>query len=120
MSVGSGSHAEQTSKIMLGFEKYCLKTKPDMVVVPGDVNSTLACSIVASKLGIKISHIESGLRSFDKSMPEEINRILTDRISDLLFVTEKSGLSNLRKEGIDYEDKIFFVGNCMIDTFEEV
>ena len=115
LNVGSGLHGEQTAKIMIEFEKYCLDVQPDMVIVPGDVNSTLACSLVASKLGIKISHVEAGLRSFDRSMPEEINRLITDQISDLLFVTEKSGIKNLKNEGVS-KDKIYFVGNCMIDT----
>ncbi len=115
LKVGSASQAVQTANIMIAFERVCLKLKPDIVVVVGDVNSTLACALVAAKLGIKIAHVESGLRSFDKSMPEEINRILTDQISDLLFVTEESALKNLKKEGID-KKKIFLVGNVMIDT----
>lgn len=115
LGVGSGTHAEQTAKIMIEFEKVLIKEKPDLIIVYGDVNSTIACSIVASKLGIKIAHIEAGLRSFDMTMPEEVNRILTDRISDLLFVTEKSGMENLKREGVD-ENKIFFVGNVMIDS----
>lgn len=115
LGVGSGTHAEQTAKVMVEFEKILLSQKPDLIIVYGDVNSTMACSIVAAKLGIKIAHVEAGLRSFDNSMPEEINRIITDRISDYLFVTEKSGLENLRNEGVD-ENKIFFVGNVMIDS----
>ena len=115
LGVGSGSHAFQTAKIMIEFERICIENKPELVVVPGDVNSTLACAIVASKLHIPIAHIESGLRSFDKKMPEEINRIITDSISDLLFVTEKSGIDNLLKEGVD-SSKIHFVGNTMIDS----
>ncbi len=115
LNVGSGSHAEQTAKIMQRFEKTCLKERPDLIVVVGDVNSTLACSITAKKLNIKVAHIEAGLRSDDLSMPEEINRIVTDSISDYLFVTEKSGMRNLRKEG-KKEEQIFFVGNIMIDT----
>jgi UDP-N-acetylglucosamine 2-epimerase (non-hydrolysing) len=115
LGVGSGTHASQTDKIMIKFEEICLKIMPKLVVVPGDVNSTLACAIVCSKLHIPVAHVESGLRSFDKRMPEEINRILTDRISDILFVTEKSGLINLDKEGIS-SDKIHFVGNTMIDS----
>jgi len=115
LGVGSGSHTEQTAKIMLEFEKVLLKEKPDLVIVVGDVNSTVACSLVASKLNIKIAHVEAGLRSCDRTMPEEINRILTDSISDFLFVTEKSGIENLIKEGIPPE-KIFFVGNVMIDN----
>lgn len=115
LGVGSGSHALQTAKIMIEFERICIENKPELVIVPGDVNSTLACAIVASKLHIPIAHIESGLRSFDKKMPEEINRIITDSISDLLFVTEKSGIDNLLKEGVD-SSKIHFVGNTMIDS----
>lgn len=116
LGVGAGSATEQTAKIMIEFEKICLAEKPDWVVVVGDVNSTIACALVAKRLGIKVAHVEAGLRSFDRSMPEEINRILTDSISDLLFVTEESGVGNLKKEGQD-ESKIFFVGNVMIDSF---
>jgi UDP-N-acetylglucosamine 2-epimerase (non-hydrolysing) len=115
LNAGGGSHTEQTATIMERFEKVCIEYKPDIVLVPGDVNSTLACSLTASKLGIKVGHIEAGLRSFDRTMPEEINRIVTDSISDFLFVTEASGLVNLGKEGVSPE-KIFFVGNTMIDT----
>lgn len=115
LGIGSGSHAEQTAKIMIEFEKILLIEKPDLVIVVGDVNSTIACSLTAVKLNIKVAHIEAGLRSFDRQMPEEINRILTDAISDYLFVTEKSGLENLKREGID-DSKIFFVGNVMIDS----
>lgn len=115
LGVGSGSHAEQTAKIMIEFEKVLLKEKPNLIIVVGDVNSTVACSLVAVKLGIKVAHVEAGLRSFDRTMPEEINRLLTDAISDYLFVTEESGVQNLANEGID-ESKVFFVGNCMIDS----
>ncbi len=115
LGAGSGSHAEQTARIMIEFEKIVLKEKPDLVIVAGDVNSTIACSLVAVKLGIKTAHIEAGLRSFDRSMPEEINRILTDSISDYLFVSEETGITNLEKEGVSKE-KIFFVGNTMIDS----
>ena len=115
LGVGSGSHAEQTAKVMIEFEKVLLKEKPDLVLVVGDVNSTIACSLVASKLSIKVAHVEAGLRSFDMSMPEEINRLLTDSISDFLFVTEKSGLENLNRAGIA-DNKVFFVGNVMIDS----
>lgn len=115
LGAGSGSHAEQTAKIMIEFEKIILKGKPDLVIVAGDVNSTIACSLVAVKLGIKVAHIEAGLRSFDRTMPEEINRILTDSISDYLFVTEQSGIINLKREGVAKE-KIFLVGNTMIDS----
>lgn len=115
LEVGSGSHALQTGEVMKRFEPVLIKEKPDIVVVVGDVNSTLACALTSVKLGIPVAHIESGLRSFDRSMPEEINRILTDAISEYLFVSEESGIMNLRKEGISKE-KIFFVGNTMIDT----
>ena len=115
LEAGSGSHAEQTAKIMVSFEKVCEDEKPDIVVVVGDVNSTLACSIVAKKLLIEVAHVEAGLRSFDFTMPEEINRIVTDSISDYFFVTEKSGIENLVKEGKN-KDKIYFVGNVMIDN----
>jgi len=107
LGVGSGSHAEQTAKIMIEFEKILLKENPDLVVVVGDVNSTIACALTAAKLNIKTAHIEAGLRSFDRQMPEEINRILTDSISDFLFVSEKSGLENLHREGVD--PKKFFL-----------
>jgi UDP-N-acetylglucosamine 2-epimerase (non-hydrolysing) len=100
---------------MIEFEKVILNEKPSLVVVVGDVNSTLACSLVAKKLNIKIAHVEAGLRSFDQKMPEEINRILTDQLSDFLFITEPSAEANLKREGID-QDKIFFVGNTMIDN----
>jgi UDP-N-acetylglucosamine 2-epimerase (non-hydrolysing) len=115
LGVGSGTHAEQTAGIMLKFEKVLEKENPDLIIVVGDVNSTIACSLTAAKIGIKIAHIEAGLRSFDNNMPEEINRILTDRISDYLFVSEKAGLINLKHEGIE-DKKIFFVGNTMIDS----
>ena len=115
LEVGSGSHAEQTARIMVAFEKYILQEKPDWVVVVGDVNSTIGCALTAKKLGVKVAHVEAGLRSFDMSMPEEINRKLTDAISDLLFVTEESGVRNLRAEGVSPE-KVFVVGNVMIDT----
>jgi UDP-N-acetylglucosamine 2-epimerase (non-hydrolysing) len=100
---------------MIEFEKILLNEKPDLIIVVGDVNSTIACSLVASKLNIKVVHIEAGLRSFDRTMPEEINRLLTDSISDFLFVTERSGLDNLNHEGVD-KSKVFFVGNVMIDS----
>jgi UDP-N-acetylglucosamine 2-epimerase (non-hydrolysing) len=115
LDVGSGSHAEQTAKIMVAFEKVVLEDRPDLVVVVGDVNSTVACSLTAKKLGVRVAHVEAGLRSFDMTMPEEINRRLTDAISDLLFVTEESGLRNLRDEGVP-EGRVFLVGNVMIDT----
>jgi UDP-N-acetylglucosamine 2-epimerase (non-hydrolysing) len=115
LEVGSSSHAVQTANIMKAFEPVVLEHKPDVVLVVGDVNSTIACGLVAVKLGVKLVHIEAGLRSFDRTMPEEINRILTDSISDLLFCTEQSGVDNLIKEGIA-EEKIFLAGNVMIDT----
>ncbi len=115
LGVGSGSHAEQTAKVMIEFEKILLEEKPDLIIVVGDVNSTIACSLAASKLHIKVAHVEAGLRSGDREMPEEINRVLTDSISDFLFVTEKSGMENLEKEGVD-RSKVFFTGNVMIDS----
>ncbi|MEE8431721.1 MAG: UDP-N-acetylglucosamine 2-epimerase (non-hydrolyzing) [Candidatus Desulfatibia sp.] len=115
LEAGSGSHARQTAKIMVAFEKVCQDEKPDIVVVVGDVNSTLACSVVAKKLMIKVAHVEAGLRSFDLSMPEEINRMVTDTLSDYFFVTEKSGIDNLLKEGKP-KKKIHFVGHVMIDN----
>jgi len=118
LGVGSGSHAEQTAAVMVKIEKYLQQEKPDVVVVVGDVNSTIAASLTAVKLGIKVAHVEAGLRSNDRTMPEEINRILTDSISEYLFVTEQSGYDNLIREGIAKE-KIFFVGNVMIDSLIE-
>lgn len=115
LGIGSGSHAEQTAKVMIEFEKILLQEKPDLVIVVGDVNSTIACSLVAVKLGIKTAHVEAGLRSNDRTMPEEINRLLTDSISDYLFVTEKSGIYNLEHEGVP-KGKVFFTGNVMIDS----
>ena len=115
LGVGSGSHGEQTAEIMRRAEPIFWENKPDLVLVVGDVNSTLACALTASKMGIRVAHVEAGLRSFDRSMPEEINRVLTDAIADYLFVSEQSGMRNLRNEGIQ-DKKIFFVGNTMIDT----
>lgn len=115
LGVGSGTHAEQTAKIMMAFEKVLEQYKPHLVVVAGDVNSTLACALTAAKLQIPVAHVEAGLRSFDRTMPEEINRVLTDHLSDLLFTTESSANNNLQREGIDPR-KVFFVGNTMIDT----
>lgn len=115
LGVGSGSHAFQTAEIMKRFEAICLEQKPSHVLVVGDVNSTIACALVAVKLGIVTAHVEAGLRSFDRSMPEEINRILTDAIADHLFTTEESANENLRQEGIR-EGRIHFVGNVMIDN----
>jgi UDP-N-acetylglucosamine 2-epimerase (non-hydrolysing) len=115
LGIGSGSHAVQTADVMKAFEPVVLDFKPDYVLVVGDVNSTIACGLVAVKLGVKLVHVEAGLRSFDRKMPEEINRVLTDSISDLLFVTEQSGYDNLIREGVD-KSRIHFVGNVMIDT----
>lgn len=115
LGIGSASHAVQTAEIMKAFEPVVLEHKPDVVLVVGDVNSTIACGLVAVKLGVKLVHVEAGLRSFDRTMPEEINRILTDSISDLLFCTEQSGVDNLKAEGIP-DEKIHLVGHVMIDT----
>lgn len=115
LGVGSGSHAEQTARIMVEFEKVCQRENPDLVVVVGDVNSTMACTITAKKLGIKVAHVEAGLRSRDMSMPEEINRLCTDVLCDYLFTTDHFANENLRAEGVP-DAKIFFVGNVMIDT----
>jgi len=115
LGVGSGTHAEQTAKIMISLEKEIFDNRPDLIVVFGDVNSTLAASVVASKLMVPVAHVEAGLRSFDRTMPEEINRIVTDILSDLLFTTERDAIENLRREGIP-DEKIHFTGNVMIDT----
>ena len=115
LEIGSGSHAVQTAEIMKAFETVVLDHRPDAVLVVGDVNSTIACGLVAVKLGVKLIHVEAGLRSGDRSMPEEINRVLTDAISDLLFCTEQSGVDNLAREGIAPE-KVHMVGHVMIDT----
>ena len=115
LGVGSGSHAVQTAEIMRRFEPELERLSPDVVLVVGDVNSTIACSLVAAKRDVPVVHVEAGLRSFDRSMPEEINRVLTDQIADLLFTSEPDGERNLRREGID-PARIHFVGNVMIDT----
>ncbi len=115
LEVGSGSHAEQTGRIMVEFEKVCLEQKPDLVIVVGDVNSTMACTITAKKLNISVAHVEAGLRSRDMEMPEEINRLCTDVLCDYLFTTDVMADENLKSEGVA-EDKIYFVGNVMIDT----
>jgi UDP-N-acetylglucosamine 2-epimerase (non-hydrolysing) len=115
LEVGSGSHAEQTARIMVEFERVCLSYLPDLVIVVGDVNSTMACTITAKKLGIRVAHVEAGLRSRDMSMPEEINRLCTDVLCDYLFTTDHFANENLVAEGVASE-KIFFVGNVMIDT----
>jgi UDP-N-acetylglucosamine 2-epimerase (non-hydrolysing) len=117
LEIGSGSHAEQLGYTMIAFEKVLLEHKPDWVVVVGDVNATLSCSVIAKRLNISVCHIEAGLRSGDMSMPEEINRLVTDRISDLLLTPDTISSANLRNEGTT-DHKIVFVGNIMIDTLE--
>ncbi|MBZ5495984.1 MAG: UDP-N-acetylglucosamine 2-epimerase (non-hydrolyzing) [Acidobacteriia bacterium] len=117
LNVGSGSHAQQTAEIMRRFEPVLLDLKPDYVLVVGDVNSTIACALTAAKLQSGVIHVEAGLRSFDREMPEEVNRVLTDHVADLLFVTEESGRRNLLNEGIA-EDRIHLVGNVMIDSLQ--
>jgi UDP-N-acetylglucosamine 2-epimerase (non-hydrolysing) len=118
LEVGSGSHAVQTANIMTKFEPVCLEEKPDWVVVVGDVNSSVACALVAAKLGIKVAHVEAGLRSFDRSMPEEVNRLVTDALADLLLTPSEDANENLSREGIP-PDKIKLVGNIMIDSLIE-
>ena len=118
LGVGSGTHAEQTARVMVGFEQVCLAEKPDLVMVAGDVNSTMACAIDAAKLRIPCAHLEAGLRSFDLSMPEEVNRIVTDRLCRILLTPSADADENLRREGTT-EDRIFRVGNAMIDTLLE-
>jgi len=115
LNVGSGSHAQQTAAVMSAFEPLVVERRPDLVLVVGDVNSTLACSLVAAKCHVPVAHVEAGLRSRDRHMPEEINRVLTDQISSVLFTTERTAADNLRAEGIPIE-RIHFVGNVMIDT----
>ena len=115
LGAGSGSHAAQTARVMISFEGALMEHRPDIVVVIGDMNSTLACSLVAAKCHIPVAHVEAGLRSGDRRMPEEINRIVTDSISDYMFVTEQSGLDNLAREGVP-DDRVFFVGNVTIDS----
>jgi UDP-N-acetylglucosamine 2-epimerase (non-hydrolysing) len=115
LEVSAGTPTQQTAEIMLRFEPILVDERPDWVVVIGDVTSTLACALVANRLGIRVAHIEAGLRSGDRTMPEEINRVLTDALSDCLFVTEQAGLDNLEREGVDAE-KVHFVGNVMIDS----
>lgn len=117
LGIGSGTHAEQVGRTMIEFEKVIQREKPDWVVVVGDVNATLACSVTAKKEQIKCCHIEAGLRSGDMSMPEEINRLVTDRLSDLLLTPDRLSIQNLKKEGVS-DEKIKFVGNIMIDTLE--
>ena len=115
LEVGSGSHAVQTAEVMIRFEKTILEQKPDLVLVYGDVNSTVAATLVCAKLGTKIAHVEAGLRSFDRTMPEEINRLVTDQLADLLLIPSEEAEGNLLREGVA-RDKIHFVGNVMIDT----
>ena len=115
LGIGSGKHGEQTARILDEIEREFLSEKPDLVIVFGDVNSTLAAALAAAKLNIPVAHVEAGLRSFDRTMPEEINRILTDQISELLFITSPEAQENLLKEGKD-KNQIYFVGNTMIDS----
>src|SRR5215204_2357733 len=115
LGVGSGSHAVQTAKVMEAFDAVLEGRRTDMVVVVGDVNSTLACALVAAKRRVPVAHVEAGLRSFDRTMPEEINRIVTDQLADLLFTTERTAAEHLVREGVS-EQRIHFVGNVMIDT----
>lgn len=115
LNVGSGTHASQTAAVLTAFERVCQERRPDLVVVAGDVNSTLACALTAAKLNIPVAHVEAGLRSFDRTMPEEVNRVVTDHLSDLLFATEDDALVNLGREGID-DGRVHLVGNCMVDS----
>lgn len=117
LGVGSGSHGEQTGGVMIAYERVCRQERPDALIVVGDVNSTLACALVGAKLGIPVAHLEAGLRSFDRTMPEEINRIVTDRVADLLWTPSEEADENLRAEGVPAE-RIERVGNIMIDAFE--
>jgi UDP-N-acetylglucosamine 2-epimerase (non-hydrolysing) len=119
LDVGSGTHAVQTARVMERLEPILLRVQPDLVLVPGDVNSTLATALVAAKLGIPIAHVESGLRSYDRSMPEEINRVMVDHTSEHLFIHSEDARENLQREGIS-DDRIFFVGNTMIDSLVAV
>lgn len=117
LGVGSGTHAEQTAAVMVAYEKVCMSERPDWVIVVGDVNSTLACTLVAKKLCIPVAHLEAGLRSGDRAMPEEINRIVTDALADLLWTPSSDANENLRREGVA-EARIQFVGNIMMDSYE--
>jgi UDP-N-acetylglucosamine 2-epimerase (non-hydrolysing) len=117
LNAGSGSHAEQTAGVMLAFEPVLRAQQPDYVIVVGDVNSTLACALVCAKLGVPVAHVEAGLRSYDRMMPEEINRIVTDQLADVLFTPSPDANANLLREGIA-DEKIHFVGNVMIDTLQ--
>lgn len=118
LAAGSGSHAVQTAEVMKAFEPVVLEHRPDMVIVVGDVNSTLACTLVAAKLGVPVAHVEAGLRSRDRAMPEEINRIVTDQLAEVLLTPSRDGDENLRREGIP-DERIAFVGNIMIDTLHQ-
>jgi UDP-N-acetylglucosamine 2-epimerase (non-hydrolysing) len=118
LGVGSDSPTRQTARILTAFEEVCERERPDVVLVGGDVTSTVAVALVAARLGIRLGHVESGLRSFDRTMPEEINRVVTDHLSDLLFTTEESGNANLAREGVP-ADRVHFVGNCMVDTLKQ-
>ena len=115
LGVGSATHTQVTAKVMLEFEKVVEQEQPDLILVVGDVNSTVACTLVATKMKIPLAHVEAGLRSGDRDMPEEVNRVLTDAVADYLFVTEQSGMIHLAKEGVP-DEKVFFVGNVMIDS----
>ncbi len=115
LGIGGGTHTQQTAKIMMEFEQVVNDEKPDLILVVGDVNSTVACTLVAVKMGIPLAHVEAGLRSGDRTMPEELNRLMTDAVTDYLFVTEQSGMIHLAKEGVS-DEKVFFVGNVMIDS----
>ena len=119
LEIGSGTHAEQTGRVMIAYEQLCFADRPQWIIVVGDVNSTMACAIVGAKLGIKVAHLEAGLRSRDRSMPEEINRVVTDAIADLLWTPSRDADANLRAEGVP-DDRIEFVGNIMIDCYESM
>ncbi|MEM5789535.1 MAG: UDP-N-acetylglucosamine 2-epimerase, partial [Syntrophobacteraceae bacterium] len=119
LGVGSGTHGEQTARIMVAYEKVCMEERPELVIVVGDVNSTMACSLVATKLNLKVAHLEAGLRSFDRTMPEEINRLVTDAVADILWTPSPDADENLIKEGIPHS-KIQRVGNIMIDSLEMI
>ncbi len=118
LEIGSDTATRQTARIMMAFEEVCRRKTPDLILVGGDVNSTMAVALVAARLGIRLGHVEAGLRSFDRTMPEETNRVVTDHVSDYLFTTEESANLNLLREGLP-ADRIHFVGNCMVDTLRE-
>ena len=117
LGIGSGTHAEQTGRVMMAYEKLLMTERPDLAVVVGDVNSTVAAALAASKLGVRVAHLEAGLRSFDRTMPEEINRVVTDALADILWTPSEDADENLLREGVPKE-KIQFVGNIMIDSLE--